>query len=188
MDKSLNYLIDCQFFETTDSIRSQIFQLNATKDQLTSQKEFDHKRHELLVRLSQVLDQESAKNTYLTPELIECLSNVDADRSMTHCQSNLYSLTCDQLLAALDITPKMEDNDDIEVLDVVIKKEDDINRKRKTSSIKAMNGKKSSQANNQNNCPKQPKNVFATMGSFSNGFREFISSCLGLIFQFGVNS
>lgn len=175
-DVGLNYLLDCQLLDTTDAIRSQVFQLNATKEQWTSQKAFDLKRHELLAKLSQKLDSESGKNTYLSPALIDAISRSSPHLSMTRCQSALYSLSTDQLLASLNISSKMDDSSDCEVVHVVIKKKADIEEINLKRRISNKSGKISENEgiNGERNDPNETKRtkIFDTLGSHRNSIRK----------------
>ena len=120
-EKDFNYLIDCNLSDLlskSDSIRKQLFQLNASRKQLPTDEEYNQLRHQLMIDLFKSLDQNKEKNTFLSESLIDSISGSN-DRSF---DSLLYRLNAKQLNQTIGLkSHQMNKSNDCHVMDIIIK-------------------------------------------------------------------
>ena len=185
MDKHLDYLIDCQLNETndskTDKIRSKIFQLNATKDVINSQKAFDDKRLKLMTQLAEEMDRSDGKNTFLSEELIEWNTRERTDTSFLDFGSHLYALNKEEICQQLDLKTDISDANDCQITAIVLNKSPDIqtvynnHKNGKNMTNNGSNGKPQVEEVVYNCSQSQPKNnLLSKLGSLRNGLSLII--------------
>jgi hypothetical protein len=108
-DSDYNYLIDCETnkqLSKSDSIRSQLFQLNVLQKTIDKNNDiFNKLRLNLMNELSQEIDRSEGKNTYLGPA-IHLANKSSRDRLQNEWNSQLFGLTEEQLFQKFNIKKK----------------------------------------------------------------------------------